>query len=108
MFMGQSEFDQFDKIIGLLGTPDEEQWPGIKKLPNYGKIVLKPKPSQLRSKFQVRCLFGDLSLQGGVVTHGKTVLKPKHSQLRSKFQECIVCLWAWTCRGRHSSRASCA
>jgi hypothetical protein len=51
---GQSELDQLEKIVALLGTPTDEQWPGLKSLPNFGKVVLKQQPSQLRNKFQVR------------------------------------------------------
>ncbi|GAX80600.1 hypothetical protein CEUSTIGMA_g8035.t1 [Chlamydomonas eustigma] len=49
---GQSELDQLEKIVALLGTPTDEQWPGLKSLPNFGKVVLKQLPSQLRNKFQ--------------------------------------------------------
>ncbi len=47
---GQSEFDQLDKIVNLLGTPTEEVWPGLKELPNYGKVVLKQVGSEMRQK----------------------------------------------------------
>ena len=53
VFAGQSEMDQLDKIVSLMGTPSEEAWPGLKALPNYGKVALRQMPSQLRSKFQV-------------------------------------------------------
>ena len=53
VFQGQSELDQLDRIVSLLGTPTEDMWPGIKALPNHGKVVLRSMPSQLRSKFQV-------------------------------------------------------
>lgn len=35
---GQGEFEQIDKIVNLLGTPNEEVWPGLKELPNYNKV----------------------------------------------------------------------
>lgn len=38
LFDGQSEFEQLDKIIGVMGTPNEEVWPGIRQLPNWGKV----------------------------------------------------------------------
>ena len=41
LLMGQGELDQLDKMVQVLGTPTEVEWPGIKKLPNYQKIVLK-------------------------------------------------------------------
>ncbi|PNW81423.1 hypothetical protein CHLRE_07g355400v5 [Chlamydomonas reinhardtii] len=51
LFDGQGEIEQLDKICSVLGTPNEDVWPGIKQLPNWGKIVLRPQPSQLRSRF---------------------------------------------------------
>lgn len=38
---GQGELDQIDKIVGVLGTPTEADWPNLKSLPNWGKVVLK-------------------------------------------------------------------
>ncbi len=35
LFIGDSEIDQIFKIFQILGTPTEETWPGIKKLPDY-------------------------------------------------------------------------
>ncbi|KAF5840758.1 kinase-like domain-containing protein [Dunaliella salina] len=41
LLMGHGELDQLDKMVQVLGTPTEAEWPGIKHLPNYNKIVLK-------------------------------------------------------------------
>ena len=41
LFPGQSEFEQIDKIVSVLGTPNDDTWPGFKKLPNADKIQLK-------------------------------------------------------------------
>jgi hypothetical protein len=30
-----------DRIVSMLGTPTEDTWPGLKKLPGYSKIQLK-------------------------------------------------------------------
>ncbi|KAJ8610859.1 hypothetical protein CTAYLR_009133 [Chrysophaeum taylorii] len=38
---GTTETDQLDLIIGLLGTPDAEQWPGIENLPLWDSFSLK-------------------------------------------------------------------
>ncbi len=38
LFDGQGEIEQLDKICAVLGTPNEEVWPGLKKLPNWGKV----------------------------------------------------------------------
>ncbi|CAG8908895.1 unnamed protein product [Penicillium egyptiacum] len=35
LFPGDSEVDQIFKIFRLLGTPDEESWPGVTELPDY-------------------------------------------------------------------------
>ena len=35
LFPGDSEIDEIFRIFRLLGTPDEEVWPGVKSLPDY-------------------------------------------------------------------------
>lgn len=35
LFAGANEIDQLGKIFHVLGTPTEEQWPGVTTLPNY-------------------------------------------------------------------------
>jgi cyclin-dependent kinase 7 len=35
---GDSDMDQLKKIITVLGTPTEEEWPGHKTLPDYVNI----------------------------------------------------------------------
>jgi len=35
LFPGDSEIDQLFRIFRSLGTPDEEKWPGISRLPDY-------------------------------------------------------------------------
>ncbi|EIN04441.1 Pkinase-domain-containing protein [Punctularia strigosozonata HHB-11173 SS5] len=35
LFPGDSEIDQIFKIFRILGTPNEESWPGVKQLPDY-------------------------------------------------------------------------
>ncbi|KZP12159.1 Pkinase-domain-containing protein [Athelia psychrophila] len=35
LFPGDSEIDQIFKIFRILGTPSEENWPGVRQLPDY-------------------------------------------------------------------------
>ena len=35
LYPGDSEIDELFKIFRTLGTPDEETWPGVSKLPDY-------------------------------------------------------------------------
>lgn len=35
LFPGDSEIDQLFRIFRTLGTPDEQTWPGVTKLPDY-------------------------------------------------------------------------
>ncbi|XP_071825972.1 cyclin-dependent kinase 2-like isoform X2 [Apostichopus japonicus] len=35
LFTGDSEIDQLYRVFRTLGTPDEESWPGVSKLPDY-------------------------------------------------------------------------
>lgn len=37
LFAGQDEKEQLQKIFKIRGTPNEEDWPGIKELPLYPK-----------------------------------------------------------------------
>lgn len=34
-FAGDSDLDQLSKIFAALGTPTEENWPGLTSLPDY-------------------------------------------------------------------------
>ena len=47
LFIGDSEIDQIFKIFQILGTPTEETWPGIKKLPDYKTTFPKWTKNQL-------------------------------------------------------------
>jgi cyclin-dependent kinase len=38
LFPGDSEIEELFKIFQLLGTPDEESWPGVSVLPNYKPV----------------------------------------------------------------------
>lgn len=35
LFPGDSEIDEIFRIFRLLGTPDDETWPGVSSLPDY-------------------------------------------------------------------------
>ena len=35
LFPGDSEIDELFKIFRVLGTPNEESWPGVSQLPDY-------------------------------------------------------------------------
>lgn len=41
LFHGDSEIDQLFRIFRILGTPTEETWPGVTKLPDYKPIFPK-------------------------------------------------------------------
>lgn len=52
VFQGQDEIHQLEVIYGMLGTPEEEDWPELKELPWYE--LVKPAqtlPSKFRSTF---------------------------------------------------------
>lgn len=36
MFAGDSEIDQLYKIFQMMGTPNEDNWPGVSQLPDFG------------------------------------------------------------------------
>lgn len=35
LFPGDSEIDEIFKIFRILGTPDEQEWPGVTSLPDF-------------------------------------------------------------------------
>lgn len=36
LFAGDSEIDQLYKIFQVMGTPNEQSWPGVSNLPQFG------------------------------------------------------------------------
>uniref|UniRef100_K3WGI5 Cyclin-dependent kinase 2 homolog n=1 Tax=Globisporangium ultimum (strain ATCC 200006 / CBS 805.95 / DAOM BR144) TaxID=431595 RepID=K3WGI5_GLOUD len=58
LFPGRGEIDQMDQIFKLLGSPTEENWPGLLDYPNTQGIRWKwQKQSKLREKFPVAAAF---------------------------------------------------
>lgn len=47
LFPGDSEIDQIFKIFRILGTPNEETWPGVQSLPDYKSTFPNWSPSEL-------------------------------------------------------------
>lgn len=47
LFPGDSEIDQIFKIFRILGTPDEDIWPGVRSLPDYKPTFPRWSPSDL-------------------------------------------------------------
>ncbi|KAL7488869.1 hypothetical protein ACHAW6_014486 [Cyclotella cf. meneghiniana] len=43
VFPGQSVLDQLGRIFHVLGTPSENNWPRVKLLPDWNKVVFEPK-----------------------------------------------------------------
>ncbi|WRT65525.1 cyclin-dependent kinase 1 [Kwoniella shivajii] len=49
LFPGDSEIDEIFRIFRVLGTPDEEVWPGVKSLPDYKPTFPQWNPVDLKS-----------------------------------------------------------
>ncbi|CAD7701429.1 unnamed protein product [Ostreobium quekettii] len=62
LFDGKSELGQLDKIIKIMGSPSEENWPGHKQLPNYPKVALGKEPCRLREMFPITSFTGGPTL----------------------------------------------
>ncbi|KAL6634692.1 hypothetical protein ACP70R_027363 [Stipagrostis hirtigluma subsp. patula] len=62
LFKGESEIDQLKKIFEMLGTPNEETWPGYSELPGARVISVKRTHSRLRGKFPAVSFTGGLTL----------------------------------------------
>ena len=48
LFVGDSEIDQIFKIFSILGTPNNNTWPGIDQLPDYKPTFPKWNQSKLK------------------------------------------------------------
>lgn len=63
VFPGRSVLDQISRIFGVLGTPDEESWPGISRLPDWKMFSFEKKEGTgLRSKVADRRIWDELGL----------------------------------------------
>ncbi|XP_055306681.1 cyclin-dependent kinase 2 isoform X2 [Sitodiplosis mosellana] len=49
LFAGDSEIDQLYKIFQMMGTPNEQIWPGVSQMPDFGLKFPSWKPQQLPS-----------------------------------------------------------
>ena len=52
LFPGDSEIGQLFQIFKTLGTPNEEIWPGVSKLPEYKMTFPQWKPQSIKAKFK--------------------------------------------------------
>ena len=51
LFYGDCEIGQLSKIFQIMGTPTEESWPGVSKLPEYKYTFPQWKPKNLSEMF---------------------------------------------------------
>jgi cyclin-dependent kinase len=47
VFPGDSEIDQLFRVFRILGTPNEEMWPGVSQLPDYKETFPHWSPKDL-------------------------------------------------------------
>ncbi|KAK9812599.1 hypothetical protein WJX72_000301 [[Myrmecia] bisecta] len=60
LFPGRSELDQLDRIWRVLGTPNENIWPGYSKLKHAKTFKFMPQPyNKLREKFPAQAVAFD-------------------------------------------------
>nr|WNT93104.1 CDKG1-2 protein [Phyllostachys edulis] len=58
LFNGKTEIDQLNKIFRILGTPNEQIWPGYSKLPGASAKFVKQQYNRLRNKFPAASFTG--------------------------------------------------
>ncbi len=51
LFSGDSEIDQLYKIFRMMGTPNEEVWPGVSQLRDYAPTFPQWRPQDLEPLF---------------------------------------------------------
>ncbi|KAK2163635.1 hypothetical protein LSH36_76g05036 [Paralvinella palmiformis] len=44
IFPGENDIDQLCCVLRVLGTPNEQMWPGLSELPDYNKITFPENP----------------------------------------------------------------
>nr|XP_040583223.1 cyclin-dependent kinase 2-like [Lepeophtheirus salmonis] len=49
LFPGDSEIDQLFRIFRTMGTPDENDWPGVSQLPDFKPVFPRWEPQSLKS-----------------------------------------------------------
>jgi cyclin-dependent kinase 12/13 len=58
MFPANTEMEQLDAIIRICGSPSEQNWPNVVKLPHYGILQeKKPRRRRLREEYQFLPVF---------------------------------------------------
>lgn len=62
LFDGKRDIDQLSKIFKMLGTPNEDIWPGYSKLPGAKAKFPKQPYNKLREKFPAVSFTGGLTL----------------------------------------------
>jgi len=62
LMAGKGELDQLDKIFKLLGTPNEDVWPGFSQLPQARSFKFQKYSSKLRKKFPKETYTGGIYL----------------------------------------------
>lgn len=62
LFDGKRDIDQLSKIFRMLGTPNEDIWPGYSKLPGARAKFAKQPYNRLREKFPAVSFTGGLTL----------------------------------------------
>lgn len=81
MIQGQGELDQIDKIFKLLGSPNEEVWPGFTSLQNASIFRWKNKdPPKIYTEFPVNSFSGHMTFldqNGFDLLQGLLTLNPK-------------------------------
>jgi cell cycle related kinase len=55
IFPGESDIDQLFRVFHVVGTPDPVTWPGVKSLPDYGKLCFEKQEAQPWSRVLPGC-----------------------------------------------------
>ena len=109
-YQGKNEQDQRDKIVELLGTPDEDNWPNFNLLSGAKHVRYKKKQSVLREKIPLYSYTGDPTLSD----RGYELLKVQCVAVCCSVLQCVavcdrghihelsafcvytcVCVWVW-------------
>lgn len=83
VFPGKSEIEQLNLIVEMLGTPNDQIWPGVMNLPFFNTFTLKKQPyNNLKNKF------GYLSETGLELMNNLFTYDPKKRITAEKALDC--------------------
>lgn len=85
LFPGTSDIDQLCRQQALLGSIDEGAWPGVRSLPDWGKLVFPSRPPAPLGGALPGADPAALELLAGLLQYNPALRPPAAAALRSRW-----------------------